>query len=90
MTNKALIVALSEFNTLTRSKAFVVGIVMMPIFMRPASTCTPSSVPGAAAPCKNMTCTANDNASKTATAQSSQWATKKRVPCNNRRGMARS
>lgn len=33
MKNKALIVALSEFNTLTRSKAFVVGIVMMPIFM---------------------------------------------------------
>ena len=33
MKNKAAIVALSEFNTLTRSKAFVVGIVMMPIFM---------------------------------------------------------
>ena len=33
MKNKALIVALSEFNTLTRSKAFVIGILMMPVFM---------------------------------------------------------
>jgi ABC-2 type transport system permease protein len=33
MKNKALIVALSEFNTLTRSKAFIIGIVMMPVFM---------------------------------------------------------
>src|SRR5574338_29162 len=33
MKNKAAIVALSEFNTLTRSKAFVIGIVLMPIFM---------------------------------------------------------
>src|SRR6266540_4174694 len=33
MKNKALIVAISEFNTLTRSKAFLVGILMMPIFM---------------------------------------------------------
>jgi ABC-2 type transport system permease protein len=33
MTNKTLIVALSEFNTLTRSKAFLVGILLMPIFM---------------------------------------------------------
>jgi ABC-2 type transport system permease protein len=33
MKNKALIVALSEFATLTRSKAFLVGILLMPIFM---------------------------------------------------------
>ena len=33
MKNKALIVALSEFNTLTRSKAFIIGILMMPVFM---------------------------------------------------------
>jgi ABC-2 type transport system permease protein len=33
MKNKAAIVALSEFNTLTRSKAFVIGILMMPVFM---------------------------------------------------------
>ena len=31
--NKALIVATSEFNTLIRSKAFIVGLMMMPIFM---------------------------------------------------------
>jgi ABC-2 type transport system permease protein len=31
--NKALIVAASEFNTLTRSKAFIIGIMMMPIFI---------------------------------------------------------
>ena len=31
--NKMLIVALSEFTTLTKSKAFVIGILMMPIFM---------------------------------------------------------
>ena len=33
MKNKALIVALSEFTTLTRSKAFLVGILLMPVFM---------------------------------------------------------
>lgn len=33
MRNKTLIVALSEFNTLTRSKAFLVGILLMPVFM---------------------------------------------------------
>ena len=33
MKNKTLIVALSEFTTLTRSKAFLVGIVLMPVFM---------------------------------------------------------
>lgn len=33
MTNKTLIVALSEFTTLTRSKAFLVGILLMPVFM---------------------------------------------------------
>jgi ABC-2 type transport system permease protein len=33
MKNKTLIVALSEFATLTRSKAFLVGILLMPIFM---------------------------------------------------------
>jgi ABC-2 type transport system permease protein len=32
MKNKALIVAISEFTTLVRSKAFVVGLMMMPIF----------------------------------------------------------
>ena len=31
--NKAMIVAVSEFNTLTRSKAFILGLVMMPVFM---------------------------------------------------------
>src|SRR3954470_5199566 len=30
--NKALIVAISEFTTLVRSKAFVVGLLMMPLF----------------------------------------------------------
>ena len=33
MKNKTLIVAVSEFTTLTRSKAFMVGILLMPIFM---------------------------------------------------------
>jgi ABC-type Na+ efflux pump permease subunit len=33
MQTKTLIVALSEFNTLTRSKAFLVGILLMPVFM---------------------------------------------------------
>ena len=33
MTNKTLIVALSEFTTLTRSKAFLIGILLMPVFM---------------------------------------------------------
>src|SRR5579859_4226987 len=33
MTNKTLIVAVSEFTTLTRSKAFLLGIAMMPIIM---------------------------------------------------------
>src|SRR5436190_1528938 len=32
MNNKALIVAVSEFTTLVRSKAFVVGLLMMPLF----------------------------------------------------------
>ena len=32
MKNKALIVAISEFTTLVRSKAFIVGLLMMPIF----------------------------------------------------------
>src|SRR5689334_17325906 len=32
MKNKALIVAISEFTTLVRSKAFVVGLLMMPLF----------------------------------------------------------
>jgi ABC-2 type transport system permease protein len=32
MTNKALIVAVSEFTTLVRSKAFIVGLLMMPVF----------------------------------------------------------
>lgn len=31
--NKAMIVATSEFNTLVRSKAFVLGLLMMPVFM---------------------------------------------------------
>jgi ABC-2 type transport system permease protein len=31
--NKAMIVAVSEFTTLVRSKAFIVGLVMMPVFM---------------------------------------------------------
>lgn len=31
--NKALIVAVSEFTTLVRSKAFIVGLLMMPVFM---------------------------------------------------------
>jgi ABC-2 type transport system permease protein len=33
MKNKALIVAVSEFTTLVQSKAFIVGLLMMPIFM---------------------------------------------------------
>ena len=33
MKNKTLIVALSEFTTLTKSKAFLIGILMMPVFM---------------------------------------------------------
>jgi ABC-2 type transport system permease protein len=33
VTNKTLIVALSEFTTLTRSKAFLIGILLMPVFM---------------------------------------------------------
>jgi ABC-2 type transport system permease protein len=33
MKNKALIVALSEFTTLVRSKGFLVGLVLMPVFM---------------------------------------------------------
>jgi ABC-2 type transport system permease protein len=32
MKNKALIVAISEFTTLVRSKAFIVGLLMMPLF----------------------------------------------------------
>jgi ABC-2 type transport system permease protein len=32
MKNKALIVAVSEFTTLVRSKAFIVGLLMMPVF----------------------------------------------------------
>jgi len=32
MKNKALIVAICEFTTLVRSKAFIVGLLMMPIF----------------------------------------------------------
>lgn len=32
MKNKAVIVAVSEFTTLVRSKAFVVGLLMMPLF----------------------------------------------------------
>lgn len=31
--NKAMIVAVSEFTTLVRSKAFIVGLMMMPVFM---------------------------------------------------------
>jgi ABC-2 type transport system permease protein len=30
---KTLIVATSEFNTLTRSKAFLIGLILMPVFM---------------------------------------------------------
>jgi len=33
MKNKALIVAVSEFTTLTRSKAFLVGLALMPVIM---------------------------------------------------------
>jgi ABC-2 type transport system permease protein len=33
MQNKTLIVANSEFTTLTRSKAFLIGLAMMPLFM---------------------------------------------------------
>src|SRR6187402_1466889 len=33
MKNKALIVAVSEFTTLVQSKAFLIGLLMMPIFM---------------------------------------------------------
>jgi len=33
MKNKAVIVALSEFHTLTRSKAFIIGIMLMPVFL---------------------------------------------------------
>jgi len=33
MKNKALIVAISEFNTLTRSKAFLIGLALMPIII---------------------------------------------------------
>jgi ABC-2 type transport system permease protein len=33
MKNKALIVAASEFTTLVRSKAFLLGLIMMPVFM---------------------------------------------------------
>jgi ABC-2 type transport system permease protein len=32
MKNKALIVATSEFTTLVRSKAFIIGLMMMPVF----------------------------------------------------------
>src|SRR4051812_15359116 len=32
MKNKALVVAVSEFTTLVRSKAFIVGLLMMPLF----------------------------------------------------------
>ena len=32
MKNKALIVAISEFTTLVRSKAFIIGLLMMPVF----------------------------------------------------------
>ena len=31
--NKAMIVAVSEFTTLVRSKAFIIGLLMMPVFM---------------------------------------------------------
>jgi len=33
MKNKALIVAISEFSTLVQSKAFLIGLLMMPVFM---------------------------------------------------------
>jgi ABC-2 type transport system permease protein len=33
MKNKALIVAVSEFTTLVQSKAFLIGLLMMPVFM---------------------------------------------------------
>jgi len=33
MKNKALIVAVSEFTTLVHSKAFLIGLLMMPVFM---------------------------------------------------------
>jgi ABC-2 type transport system permease protein len=33
MKNKTLIVAVSEFNTLTRSKAFLIGLALMPVIM---------------------------------------------------------
>jgi ABC-2 type transport system permease protein len=33
MKNKALIVAVSEFTTLTRSKAFLIGLALMPVLM---------------------------------------------------------
>ena len=33
MKNKALIVARSEFTTLVQSKAFLIGLLMMPVFM---------------------------------------------------------
>src|SRR5260370_30806239 len=33
MKNKALIVAISEFTTMVHSKAFLVGLLMMPVFM---------------------------------------------------------
>ena len=33
MKNKALIVAVSEFSTLVQSKAFLIGLLMMPVFM---------------------------------------------------------
>ena len=33
MRNKTLIVASSEFTTLTRSKAFIIGLLLMPVFM---------------------------------------------------------
>ena len=32
MNNKAVIVAISEFTTLVRSKAFIIGLLMMPLF----------------------------------------------------------
>jgi len=33
MKNKALIVAVSEFTTLVQSKAFIIGLIMMPVFI---------------------------------------------------------
>jgi ABC-2 type transport system permease protein len=33
MKNKALIVAISEFTTLVQSKAFIIGLLMMPVFI---------------------------------------------------------